>query len=622
MPAPFRMAVNWVRLLILVSVFLAACVASTGQSQLKPISPETPFTFVVLGDNRGEPSGEQYPVFHQIVRAINLVSPALVLSTGDLISGYAGDKEALLRRQWRGYKDAIDKLKSPVFQVPGNHDIFDQLSAGLWKEFLGATYYSFDYGRARFIALDTETDRGRLAKEQLKWLEEQLDGAGSRLVFIFLHQPLFPVDGHIGSSLDMYPAERNRLHQLLVRHRKIIKGVFQGHEHLYHAEERDGVPYYVTGGAGAQLYVPPELGGFHHFIVVRVKGDQVSVEMKKVGSRSERREGVVQLLPGDLLEGWESGLFWYTWDHTVVKEISKRLATEGRQGLKLWFDFNQCEYPLLYLPLHPSWNLSRVEKLSIDIYRPGEPKGKLALTPLLLRGDRKHRLRAVPLNPGWNSVTVDLRAPSLPAELMASVDQLEWLLSSDKQALAGHVIFDNFRAIAGGSQQQYLPSDSLKRNETNVFPRGLLESWEGPLSWGAWDESFKPAATTEFATQGKHGLKVTFDLKRFERPLLYAALNPSWDMSRVGVLALDVYAPEGVSGALSVHLTVRRKGHRYQSRSVPVTMGWNRIAMSLDDQWLPKDVRSCADQIEWALSGHRKDLAGWVVFDNFRAESN
>lgn len=71
MPAHFRLAPNWARLLVLVWVFLAACVAGTGQSQLKPISPEAPFTIIVLGDNRGESSDEQHPVFHQMVRAIN-----------------------------------------------------------------------------------------------------------------------------------------------------------------------------------------------------------------------------------------------------------------------------------------------------------------------------------------------------------------------------------------------------------------------------------------------------------------------------------------------------------------------------------------------------------------------
>jgi len=47
-----------------------------------------PFTFVVLGDNRGDESGRPPAVFLECLRAIDGEAPSFVLNTGDMINGY------------------------------------------------------------------------------------------------------------------------------------------------------------------------------------------------------------------------------------------------------------------------------------------------------------------------------------------------------------------------------------------------------------------------------------------------------------------------------------------------------------------------------------------------------
>jgi len=44
----------------------------------------------------------------------------------------------------------------------------------------------------------------------------------------------------------------------------------------------DPTRYLVSGGAGARIYVKEERGGFHHYLVIEVDGDSVSVTINRV----------------------------------------------------------------------------------------------------------------------------------------------------------------------------------------------------------------------------------------------------------------------------------------------------------------------------------------------------
>jgi len=285
--------------LLFAALLAAGC--NHGASPPDPApSAQRDFTFAVLGDNRGGYDGWIAPVFRQIVQSIAAERPELVVNTGDMICGRAD--EPLLRKQWDAYKDAISALKMPVYHVPGNHDIEDAASARLWREYWGKTYYCFDWAGCRFIILDTETDEARIGQAQFKWLKQQLDSAAARPVFIFLHRPLFPCGIYVGYSLDAFPEERDRLHRLFLRHRQRIAAVFMGHEHQYHHEQRDGIRYYITGGAGAPPYASEKEGGFYHYLLVHVAGHQVSVEVRKIAADDDAEGTAAQKR---LLDGWE-----------------------------------------------------------------------------------------------------------------------------------------------------------------------------------------------------------------------------------------------------------------------------------------------------------------------------
>ncbi len=269
-----------VTLLLLVGALVSCSVAQ----EAAPIAPE-PFSFVVFGDCQpGE--REWSPVMMAIATEVGQLDVAFAIGTGDYING--SSNQSTVRRQWEGFFHAIAPLQAhrtiPVALAPGNHDIMGMsANAQIFVEHFKKLYRSFDYGGCHFILLNTETagSAGRIDGQQLEWLKQDLAAsADARFTFVALHRPLFPVDGHVGSSLDLHPEERDALHRLFVD--SGVDCVFSGHEHLYNHQEKDGIHYFIAGGAGGPLYVRRAHGGFHHYLLVSVGEDEYTVEPREV----------------------------------------------------------------------------------------------------------------------------------------------------------------------------------------------------------------------------------------------------------------------------------------------------------------------------------------------------
>lgn len=252
----------------------------------EPASTASPFRFAVFGDSR--PGNREYsPILQAIATEIGTLGVPFVLGTGDYIEG--SSNQTTVRRQWEGFFTALAPLQAqqatPVALATGNHDIRGiRRNAEIFLEHFKRLYFSFDYEGCHFIILDTEGlgQEGRITGTQLQWLKQDLAAkADAKFTFVALHRPLFPVALHVGSSLDQYPKERDALHTLFVQ--QGVDAVFAGHEHLYNYQKRDGVLYFITGGAGAPLYATPDRGGFHHYLLVTVSEDTFTVEVRRVG---------------------------------------------------------------------------------------------------------------------------------------------------------------------------------------------------------------------------------------------------------------------------------------------------------------------------------------------------
>lgn len=236
---------------------------------LAAMTPTDSFTFAVIGDTR---TGIE--TFKENIKAINHLNPDFVVDVGDLIDGYQNEATKI-EAMWDEFDEIVSGLTVPLVMVAGNHDIWSLLSREIYMRRYGRTFFSFNHKCAHFVVLDTERfgpDGGllnRIDQQQLQWLEQDLrKHRHLRPKFVFLHKPFFQ-SGHVATGARTHWDEH--VHPLLARYG--VDAVFAGHVHVYcHFPPVHGVHYYITGGGGAGLHGDEAAGGFHHFMVLTVRG--------------------------------------------------------------------------------------------------------------------------------------------------------------------------------------------------------------------------------------------------------------------------------------------------------------------------------------------------------------
>jgi hypothetical protein len=250
------------------------------------------FSFAVFSDNQPVKEGDPQPeIFKAILKDMSGERPAFAVSVGDSIAGTTSMEK--LEKQFKEYRSTVQSIyDGKVYQTIGNHEVgWNRKREEFFKKELGPLYYSFDRGPAHFIVLDSYLvgEECRIAGEQLAWLKKDLAESPAEFKFVFLHAPLFPVDGQMGKSMDKFPVERDALHKLFAENRVTV--VFSGHEHLFNQSTKDGVRYIICGG-GSNLIFPSFFGtgGFNHYLLVNVNTGKVKIKVIKPGFNGKSRE--------------------------------------------------------------------------------------------------------------------------------------------------------------------------------------------------------------------------------------------------------------------------------------------------------------------------------------------
>lgn len=254
--------------------------AGKGSFKTAPVGAAQ-FEFVVYGDNRTRDD-----VHRMVIQGIlKHANPNFILQTGDLVAD--GDDTTL----WPKFFDIERELlrKTPIFPSPGNHE---HNSANYFNFMHAKPYYSFDWGTAHFVSIDsdignvaaTEAERDAFWKEQTRWLEADLKEAQTAdFRFVFAHHPpMTAVARRQGDNPHMTALEA------MFEKYKVSAGLF-GHDHNYQHYFQKGVHYYVTGGGGAPLYdvdKPPagitkKVASTENFLVVKVDGKKARIEALK-----------------------------------------------------------------------------------------------------------------------------------------------------------------------------------------------------------------------------------------------------------------------------------------------------------------------------------------------------
>ncbi len=238
---------------------------------LSSLPQKDEYTFVVIGDNKNSIS-----TFGKIIEILN-EDPQVdfVVNTGDMV--FDGNPI-----KYNFFVHQIKKLRKPMLTVPGNHDVEDHGVENYLRIF-GPLYYSFHVGPAYFIMLNNSNEKN-IDPYQMNWLKEELKKARVyKYRFVFFHVPIFDprTDKQPGHSMkDIENAKR----LLSILKSENVTMVFCGHIHGYFRGNWDGVPYTITGGAGAELVGLDPKHYFYHYIKVHVTKESVSYELVKLKS--------------------------------------------------------------------------------------------------------------------------------------------------------------------------------------------------------------------------------------------------------------------------------------------------------------------------------------------------
>jgi len=213
------------------AVFASGLAGCAGMGAAK----QDDFYFVQLSDTHWGFKGDALNpdaagTLPKAVAAVNALAskPDFIVFTGDLTHTTDDPKER--RRRLAEFKNIVSRLDNKnVRFMPGEHDA--SLDNGqAWKEFFGASYYSFDHKGVHFIAIDNVSDpAARIGEAQLAWLKADLDKQAKDAPIVLLtHRPLFD----LAPKWDWATRDGAQAVDMLMAYDNVT--VFYGHIHQEH----------------------------------------------------------------------------------------------------------------------------------------------------------------------------------------------------------------------------------------------------------------------------------------------------------------------------------------------------------------------------------------------------
>jgi len=218
----------------------------------KPEETEPDFSFFLLGDS-GVNTPIQHKVSEQMWAEFRRNPVDFMVHVGDVHQGNGDGYDDVY---FKPYEKLLQHLN--VFTAIGNHDTYTLNAVPYLESFYlpfnnplnTERYYSFRWGKAFFINLDTNIDYSP-DSPQYAFLIDQLNSderKSATWTFVYAHHPPY---SEYWINYDGEPNVRNYLLPVFEEYQ--VDLVMSGHTHSYERGEKEHVHYLVSGGGGGSL---------------------------------------------------------------------------------------------------------------------------------------------------------------------------------------------------------------------------------------------------------------------------------------------------------------------------------------------------------------------------------
>ncbi len=242
-------------------------------------APTSPYEIVWLADNQNGPG-----VFATHVGHIAARDPDMLFVAGDTVQGTftSGALGGSILSEWQTqWWDplAVSSLAqtTPVMFARGNHDGEHPYAYAYSALPENESWYSFSYGNAFIVVLDTETTTGQQTTQddQLAYLQQALaspEAAAAEFRIVVFHRPPWTRLWDLTGIFTGYNGETwVRSDWVPIIEAAGVDLVISGHSHSYQRGVRNGTHYLIVGGGGGTLdtYNRPAGSGWPTFQVVQ-----------------------------------------------------------------------------------------------------------------------------------------------------------------------------------------------------------------------------------------------------------------------------------------------------------------------------------------------------------------
>jgi 3',5'-cyclic-AMP phosphodiesterase len=206
-------------------------------------------------------------LMNRVIVELNELEPDVVVVTGDFTTfGY--------RQEFRTAAAYLERIKSPVHSVPGNHDARN-VGYVHFEELIGPRHWAIDAKGVRIVGADSsepDLDEGQIGRERYGWLAEQFSGDWDLKVFA-LHHHLIPIPGTGRERNIVFDA--GDLLEILISNQ--VNLVLSGHKHVPYVWRLENL-YVVNAGTCASLRLRGHTKPCYN--VIEVEGDEVRIHRR------------------------------------------------------------------------------------------------------------------------------------------------------------------------------------------------------------------------------------------------------------------------------------------------------------------------------------------------------